>query len=639
MKRKISIVTAVAALLSCCNMTAFAETSPKPANVDEAVYTRLMEEKHLYDDNSDGIITDDELAQAYQLYIDLDGISDLSWVSKMTSCEYVVVSNGTITDFSPLKKMPLLRVLDMREVPITDISFIKDLDLEYCWFYKMDQITPEQRLEVVEFSDLELPEGTAAQIEYKPKGLAEYDLSIANENTAVFFNGTSSSHNVDEKIYGNTAGKTTYTISVNGKHHYTGNITVQNSENVYDPSLSKTYIDNFEVGYSSYYNPDIERGSSDLVTLINGTLYTINGRAFEAVETDVADYEHYYGRAYNSDYNYADMVLKKDGTLLVNGEPITDIKVKAIRSGYFLAENGSIYTLVPNDDKFTTAAVATDSKGWIDGCEPFYVSKNGQIKYYSKRLIADGRISAYTGNTNIGEPVSACAMGPTCYVVESGGTLYEIKYTSTLSKTAIAEGVASVELSADGSKAVYTKKDGTVAEVSIPDSYYYVNAGAKLGITVSNFYIHEYQYRGISENDAVFDYYIDKNKTLRMVFLDDWCSLTNVESAIGATYDTNLDGGFVYFLRTDGSIWRYDLDAKKWDVPLEGTLTIESKYVKGDVDADGELTVSDIVLAERFIAGRNVYLPNREAGDIYKDNKIDQIDIEFMKKELLKADQ
>ena len=52
MKRKISIVTAVAALLSCCNMTAFAETSPKPANVDEAVYTRLMEEKHLYDEEA-----------------------------------------------------------------------------------------------------------------------------------------------------------------------------------------------------------------------------------------------------------------------------------------------------------------------------------------------------------------------------------------------------------------------------------------------------------------------------------------------------------------------------------------------------------------------------------------------------------
>ena len=104
MKRNISIITAIAALISCCNMTAFAETSPKPANVDEAVYTQLLEHKSLYDDNSDGIITDDELAQAYQLYIDLDGISDLSWVSKMTSCEYVVVSNGTITDFSPLKK-------------------------------------------------------------------------------------------------------------------------------------------------------------------------------------------------------------------------------------------------------------------------------------------------------------------------------------------------------------------------------------------------------------------------------------------------------------------------------------------------------------------------------------------------------
>ena len=634
MKRKISIVTAVAALLSCGNMTVFAETSPKPADVDDAVYAQLMEHRSLYDENYDGVITDDELAKAHQLYIDLDGITDLSWVSKMTSCKYVTFSNGAITDFSPLKTLPLLKQLDMREVPITDISFMKDLDLDYCWFYKMDQITPEQRLEVVKFSDLEIPEGTAAQIEYKPKGFVNYDLSIADTDTAVFLNGTASSKNVDEKVYGNSAGKTTYTVSLNGKDIYTGTIAVRNSPEAFDPGLSNTYIDNYEVGYSSYYNYNVERGSSGLVALVNGTLYTINGRDFEAVETDVADYERYYERTYNKSYNYADMVLKKDGTLLVNGEPTTDIKVKAMRDGYYLGENGSIYTLVSKGDGFTTAAVATDSKGWIDGCEPFYIAKNGHIKYYSKRLIADGRISAYTGNTNIGEPVSACAFGSLCYVVENGGTLYEINYSGKFSKKAIAEGVASVGLNAKGSRVVYTQKDGTEVEIPITD-FYYANEGENLGVTVGNFYLHEYQYRGISENDAVFDYFIDKNKTMHMEFLGDWCSLTNVECALGASYDTKQDEGFVYFLRTDGSVYRYNLDAKKWSEVLEGTLKIERKYVKGDVDADGELTINDIILAERYIANRSVYLPNRESGDIYKDNKITPIDVEFMKKALI----
>ncbi|SFD32267.1 dockerin type I domain-containing protein [Ruminococcus albus] len=647
MKKSISIVTALAALLSCCSMTAIAETSPKPADVDETVYSQLLKEKYLYDSNSDGVITDDELAKAYQLYIDLDGISDLSWVSKMKSCEYVVVSNGSITDFSPLKKMPALRELDMREVPITDISFIYDLDLDYCWFYKMDQITPEQRLEVVRFFDLELPAGTSAKIECKPKGFVDYDLSIADKDTAVFIDGTTSTNNVDEDVYGNSVGKTTYTVSVDGKDYYTRNIVVKDPHEAYDPSLSNTVIENFEVGYSSYYNPDTEKGSSDLVALLNGTLYTIKGTGFKAVETDVADYEHYYERTYNKDYNYADMVLKNNGTLLVNGEKITDIKVKAMRSGYFLGKDGSIYTLVSKGNGFTTAAVATDSKGWIDSCEPFYISKDGNIKYYSKRLISDGRINAYTGNTNIGEPVSAFGLGSSCFVLDSIGTLYEISYSSSLSKEKIADSVVSVQPSDDGSCAVYTKKDGTVAQKQ-RSGYSNTDEGANVGLNVGTFYIHEYQSRGISENDAVFDYYIDKERTMRLLFLGDWCGLTNVESAIGSTYDKKQDHGYVYFLRTDGSVWRYDLDDKYWQKVLSGTIpvSIEKKYVKGDVDGDGELTILDIALVERFIAQNtgyipdrkyNVYLPNRGAGDIYKDNKINAIDLEFMKKELLKS--
>ena len=214
MKKLASFILALSTLLSCVSMTAFADDTPKPANVDEAVYAQLLRNKWECDQNSDGIITDEELSQATRLRLDLTDITDLSWLTKMPACCYLSFENGTLTDFSVLKDLPALDSLHMTSVPITDISFMKDLDLESCWFYQMDQITPEQRMEVLRFSSPEFWAGTSANIVCYPRGFVDYQLSLADKNIAVFLDGTTSTIYPDERIYGASAGTTLSLIHI-----------------------------------------------------------------------------------------------------------------------------------------------------------------------------------------------------------------------------------------------------------------------------------------------------------------------------------------------------------------------------------------------------------------------------------------
>jgi len=640
MKKIISMTFALTMLLSSSTLTAFAEETPVPANVDEAVYEQLLENKWICDENSDGIITDEELAQATQLTVNLDSITDLSWLTKMPSCRYLSFKNGTLTDFSVLKELPALNSLSMNSVPVTDISFIKELNLESCRFSGMEQITPEQRMEVLRFSTPEFWAGTSGEVKCYPRGLVDYQLSIADKDVAVFMDNTTSTIYPDERIYGASAGKTAYTVSLDGKDYYTGEIIVKENPGAYNPELHNTGIEHFEVGQSKYYNPDSETGNSGLVTLVNGTLYSVRGSEIKTVETDVLDYEYIYKRSYSKSYNYADMVLKSDGTLLVNGEPITDIKVKAMREGFFLGENGYIYTIVPDGEGFTVSTVTTESKGWVDGCNPLYVTADGNLKYYSTDLIGEGKIRVFTGNTNISEPISACKFGSVCYVVSKSHTLYELSFYSSFTKTKIADDVLSVEVSADGSQVEYTKTDGTK---EIIENYgaaggYTSRAKKYLGIDAGTFYIREYQNRGIEEDDAVFDYYIDKNRTMSLSFLGNYCGLTHVEGEIGEAYDSVQDNGYVYFLRTDGSIWKYNLDTQQWQEAIAGTVPITSEKLKGDVNNDGTFNVADIILLQKWLlAVPDTHLADWKMADFCEDEKLNVFDLCLMKRELLNS--
>ena len=636
MKKFLSMVFALS-LLSYINLSAtYAEESPKPIDVDEEVYTQLLKSKWELDENSDGIITEEELEQATQLTIDLDGINDISWLSRMKTCEYLSIENGTLTDFSVLKDMPSLRDLSMFKVPLTDISFMKDLNLEYCWFSGMDYITPEQRIEVLKFANIELWEGELGLIDYHPRGFVDYQFTIDDSNVASFLNGSGSTENSNENIYGLSAGKTGFTVSLNGNDYFRGEITVKKTPDAFDPALHNSKTNQFEAGRSYYYNkkPD---GNSGIITLVNGTLYSVSGGEVKAVESDVQDYESIYRRSYSKSYNYADMVLKTDGTLLVNGESLTDVKFKAMSEGYLLGENGNIYCMVPSGDDFSISVVVSDTNGWVEGCNPLFVTKDNHLKYYSVKLVDDGKISVFIGNTYIGEPISACKTGSNCYVVDKSHTLFELGFSDSFSKKKIADNVLSVNTLYSGEGVEYTKTDGSSIILNKTSIYGRSSSTNYLGIDCGVFYIPEYQNRGIEENDAVFDYTINRNRTLTLFFLGNHCGLTNVYGEIGETYDVEQDHGYVYFLRTDGSIWKYNLDDQQWQEAVAGTATItDTKIVKGDINSDGKLNVSDAVLFQKWLnKAPDVYFDNWKIADLFEDEKLDFYDMVIMRRELI----
>ena len=59
-------------------------------------------------------------------------------------------------------------------------------------------------------------------------------------------------------------------------------------------------------------------------------------------------------------------------------------------------------------------------------------------------------------------------------------------------------------------------------------------------------------------------------------------------------------------------------------------------HVKGDVNADGILSIADIVLFQKWLlAASEIKLPKWRAADLCKDDKLDSFDLYLMKKELL----
>ena len=75
------------------------------------------------------------------------------------------------------------------------------------------------------------------------------------------------------------------------------------------------------------------------------------------------------------------------------------------------------------------------------------------------------------------------------------------------------------------------------------------------------------------------------------------------------------------------------VDDGGWIVPAS-----ESKSVRGDVNADGEFTVADVVALQKWmLAVPDATLADWKAGNLFEDNRLDILDLCLMKKELLKS--
>ncbi|MDE6781907.1 MAG: hypothetical protein K2J40_10700, partial [Ruminococcus sp.] len=269
MKKMIAALCSLTTVLSGTSIMAFADT-PVPVEVEPAVYEKLLETTWICDPNQDGIVTEEELRKTDRLIIDMDGISDLSWFEYLDNCKMLCVTGGSITDYSTVKNLPKLTDLQMHSVPITDISFVKEMNLENCTLDDMPQITMEQRLEVAQWDEeITIEQGFQKRFVVTPRNILGDELKckmyIDDISVARITNGFNASSGTTNSIYAVESGKTAFHIYAPDEIEViSGTITVTESTPV-NPQLGDGLCNG--IRDTSYYY------DKNGVALQNGTLY------------------------------------------------------------------------------------------------------------------------------------------------------------------------------------------------------------------------------------------------------------------------------------------------------------------------------------------------------------------------------
>lgn len=68
----------------------------------------------------------------------------------------------------------------------------------------------------------------------------------------------------------------------------------------------------------------------------------------------------------------------------------------------------------------------------------------------------------------------------------------------------------------------------------------------------------------------------------------------------------------------------------------ENNIRLKSNFIKGDVNADSQFTIADLVMLEKFLLGAGT-LTDRQAGDLCNDGKIDVFDMIKMRKMIVET--
>lgn len=185
-------ILALNMLCSSAVISAFAEETVQPVNLDASLCELLLKEnKYVLDSDSDGIISEEEAQNCRYLYLNLDDFTELNWLKAFPNLVTLGFRNGTITDFSVLKEIPKLRNLEFDTIPLTDISFLKDLNLETCRLREMEQISLEQRISVLNWNDYEIQQGFAKDAGISPLGLLDDYSVVSIHAVAIFLSITS----------------------------------------------------------------------------------------------------------------------------------------------------------------------------------------------------------------------------------------------------------------------------------------------------------------------------------------------------------------------------------------------------------------------------------------------------------------
>lgn len=626
MKKIVSLLCSLSLLASLTSITAFAET-PAPVDIDAQAYAALM--KKYVDRDDDGVIDESELEGITSLSLDLEGINDISWMSRLKNCHYLTLEGGTLTDFSVLKQMPKLRGVRLKSVPLTDISFVKDMNLFEFELEDVDQISLEQRLEVIKVNDLNIECGFADKLSIYPFGIfLDHNLTYKFDDEDIASIARSSWHDAQVDVYGKKVGATTCHIYLDGEEIRSCNVAVS-PLNYFSPPLNSKSKNTHS--YNSFYYGD------RYAVIEDGTLYGINGGQYNKYFDDVKYISTTHEQNAKNDYISIDLVLKNDGTLILNDKVIEDIKFDYIIKNCAVTTDGTLYSVYPYGTEPVIVKVGTKCENLMVP-DYYYKNKNGELIWYRVKYGNTGMPIVTTRNTGITNPFEILT-GIDSFILDDEGVLWRCEDYSYFSKKKIAENVIDIgyyPTTAGYSEKLYIVEGGKSYSVYDGKEYEIVPVPACVEerpyLQDGCFYIHEYEgIYGNDESDLLINWFITAEDILTIDLAGRHFAISDVEQVIGEEYVKEQEKGYVWFIRTDGSVWRYCFETQE-AVQMSPT----ENAVAYDVNCDGSFNVADLVALQRWLLGNaDATLGNWRAADLNGDMKVDVFDLCMMRKAII----
>lgn len=651
MNKTSAYITALIITLSSCRPDSVSSAAVKADLPDEVVYQLTNRENNPSgmrpDQNEDGIITEEELAGATHIKIDLSEIDDISFFSRMPSVKYLDLLNGEITDFSVLKELKNLKQVRFFNVPMTDLSSLEGIQTEELWLSGMDQITAEQRVDFLKPDGITIKKWSSAYILDRYSGILNgYDLSytIDDEDVCCITHiGSFGTKEHKRDVYGKKAGETAYHLYVNGTELASGKITVEERD-VYDPPVHEGASPTVKKYNSLYYD-------KSRVLLNNGTLYSYKGDEIRICEENVKEYTNFYRITDKREYHYFDVVLKNDGTLIVNGKEVENQKFSELRRGAVSTEDGKLYLIYGEKGKSrgcTLIPVCDDLREMCEDAECYYVSKEGKLISIDTTYDEDDLPHSALTDTEIMNPsqnllIAASWPGDSVYIDENNAVWrLTLKY-SKLTKTLVADEAESI------GKAYYEKESREIPYFRTSDGKYYSvytdhaeftpsepAADLRYGYAArgsDGIYIYA---QDLPDEECYLNWFLLEDNTLALSFMYQDNAITNVKQTLGFDFsDDNTP--YYYFMRTDGSIWNYCYKTNSFKEKLSfdnenAEEPVLPEKVKGDSDGNGIVNAADLMNLLKFLFGEAEI---SDSCDINGDGKISISDLVLLKNIIL----
>lgn len=431
-------------------------------------------------------------------------------------------------------------------------------------------------------------------------------------------------------------------LKYNDKEIYRGKINVSETVPTILPTAEKQPIP--EVIFSNYLK--------GVVILKDNNLYRLKNDSKELVSENVADYVKMSSYSDKKECIYFETQLNTDGTITINGKPLVtdkDMKFKAIDSNNCcVSENGDVYVIYMKNNEYVLDLIYSGFGQFIEGSDDYFISDKNEVIYIDAQY-ENYKITGYkTFETGIKNITSSSGN----YFIDDNNDLWYVsEYRNTPEANKRAENVKSVEVryytnstSAESYGAygnVHITSDGkayiagTTNEVELiptEDENFRTNGMLSTFIPSDGApVIKGIQMTGSSKMDDKL-YFISHGNTLYLNYLYQKVAVADVDNVITIIYDDEKNA-FIYFTKTDGSVWCYSSADKKF------INIFADDAVKGDINGDGKFNISDAVLLQKWLlAVPDTKLKDPKMADICKDGSIDVFDLTMMKKMLLSTE-